>query len=82
MARLTKIELEQRLDAAVKENEQLRLALAIAEGNVTAYREHGNKLEDELRTLKEGVTQNVSDFRRRCLAARQLAMTSGRSVKV
>lgn len=38
MATLTKLELTQRLDAALKDNEALRLQLAEAQGTITALR--------------------------------------------
>lgn len=91
MARLTKIELEQRLDAALKDAEQLRVLLAVAEGNVRAYREHGNKLEDELAALRAQPARKVvpsverrpmTPWREAAQKARALAMSTGRSVLV
>lgn len=84
MSRITKLEL-------AKQNEELRLRLAVADGNVTAYRNLCNKLEDELAALRAQPARKVvpsverrpmTPWREAAQKARALAMSTGRSVLV
>lgn len=91
MSRITKLEL-------AKQNEELRLRLAVADGNVVAYRSHGEKLEAEVRKLKARIAEleahpsrrtvpsvqakPLTPWREAAQKARALAMSTGRSVLV
>ena len=83
MARLTKIELEQRLDAALKDAAELRLRLAVADGNVTAYRNRCEQLEAAQNAAPCAVdAAQLSTYRQALAKAREAAMRTGKCVRV
>jgi hypothetical protein len=90
MARTTKLELEQLLSARNEEVQELRLRLAVADGNVVAYRAKCEELESEVRELRgNGATEcprnlgaTGSAYRMSLARARELAMRTGKCVKV
>lgn len=84
MSRVTKLEL-------ARQNEELRLRLAVADGNVVAYRVRCEKLESELAALSAQPARKVvpsvaarpiTPWREAAQKARALAMSTGRSVLV
>ena len=84
MSRITKLEL-------AKQNEELRLRLAVADGNVTAYRDRCEKLEARIAELEAQPARRVvpsvqakplTPWREAAQKARALAMSTGRSVLV
>lgn len=76
MAEPTKLELSQRLDAALKDNEALRLRVAQLEGTITALR---NKLPVRSAYVPQVTPEQQAyrEYQKRC---REEAVAGGRNV--
>jgi uncharacterized protein involved in exopolysaccharide biosynthesis len=83
--RTTKIELAQALQARNTELEAARLRIAELEGDVQALKAQLSRAPAPkpvyVRPVREATPEQLA-YRAACAAARELAMTSGRSVKV
>lgn len=84
MARTTKLELEQRLNAALTENEALRSKVHTLEGDVQRLQEHLSNVTEVASAMNSMRTTDpvVAERQAAMAAARELAMRFGRVTKV